>query len=177
MAKRKRPEPVLLFAGIIARENVLSNLDEILKIFGKIDARSPVLSFDDFSKYYEEEMGANLKRLWVTFSGLYIPEDLHVFKLISNMVEEHYSENDRRTINIDPGYISLSNVVLYTTKNYYHRIYIGDGIYAEVTLFYRRKEGFQPFPWTYPDYKTPEALSFFTEQREKLLRLRREAGL
>lgn len=177
MGSVKKPESVLLFAGIITLSKNLEKLQEILLPLGEIEDRTETLSFDTFSKYYEKEMGEGLQRLWVTFKGLRSPENLHLIKLESNRIEESHSVHGKRTINIDPGYISLSNVVLFTTKNYYHRIYIGKGIYAEVTLFYRNLYGFQPFQWTYPDYKSDAALRFFNTQRQKLYLTRRKEGI
>ena len=75
------------------------------------------------------------------------------------------SSNNKRRVNIDPGYISLDKLVLFTTKNYSHRIYLNEGIYAEVTLKFERKS-FVPLPWTYPDYKTLEYIDFFNKIRE-----------
>lgn len=177
MGKPRRPDPVTLFAGILCKEELISKLEEILKPLGEIEEKSDILNFDQFSQYYAEEMGEKLKRLWLTFKGLRSPENIHIMKLITNRIEDAYSVDGKRIINIDPGYISLANVVLYSTKSYFHRIYISDGIFAEVTLYFKKKEGFQPFPWTYPDYKTPEALSFFNNIREKLYILMRETEI
>ncbi|HOK22989.1 MAG TPA: DUF4416 family protein [Candidatus Hydrothermia bacterium] len=173
MGRVKTPEPVLLFAGIIGREEKLLKLEDILSPLGMLEDRSEILSFDEFSRYYEKEMGPNLKRLWISFQGVRSPENLHMVKVISNRIEEEHAEKGLRTINIDPGYVSLSNVILFTTKNYYHRIYIGSGIYSEVTLYYNNPVGFTPLPWTYPDYKSKVALEFFNSQRKKLYMLRK----
>jgi len=86
-------------------------------------------------------------------------------KLRTNELERKYSEGGRRKINLDPGYITESNLVLASTKAYNHRIYLKEGIYAEVTLIYRKKTGYEPLPWTYPDYRTRLALDFFGEVR------------
>lgn len=177
MGKPRKPDAVVLFAGILCKEELLSKLEKILKPLGEIEEKSDILNFGHFSDYYNEEMGEGLKRLWLTFKGLRSPENIHIIKLITNKIEDAYSINGKRIINIDPGYISLANVVLYSTKSYFHRIYISDGIYAEVTLYFKKKEGFQPFPWTYPDYKTSEALSFFNNVREKLYTLMRETEI
>ena len=73
-----------------------------------------------------------------------------------------------RPINIDPGYVSYSKIILASAKNFSHRIYLRSGIYAEVTLNYRRDKGWQFFDWTYPDYKEKAALDFFTLARNRL---------
>lgn len=168
MGEVKTPEEVLLFSGIISQEENIAKLGEILNPIGEIDFVSEVLPFDNFTDYYAEEMGKGLLRCWVLFKGIKPLEDLHKVKLLSNEIENRFSVSGKRTINIDPGYITLSNVVLFTTKNYSHRIYISDGIYAEVTLVFSKKEGFKELPWTYPDYKTQAAKDFFKKAREKL---------
>ena len=168
MGKPSIPEKVKLFTGIITREEHVNSLNTILKPLGEIEDLSPILEFDEFSQYYSKEMGSGLKRLWVSFRGTIDPESIVDLKLISNEIEHKYSVEGKRTINIDPGYVSLTNLVLVTTKNYSHRIYLGKGIYGEVTLIYRKKEGFVPLQWTYPDYRTPVALDFFNKVRTKL---------
>ncbi|MGB9909490.1 MAG: DUF4416 family protein [Candidatus Hydrothermia bacterium] len=173
----RKPDSVMLFTGIICKEEILSKIHEILSPLGEIEERSDILNFDDFSKYYQEEMGEGLKRLWLTFKGLRTPENMHILKLVTNKIEESFTINNKRTINIDPGYISLANVILYSTKSYFHRIYVSDGIYAEVTLFFKKKEGFQPFPWTYPDYKTLEAVEFFNKARNRLYTILRDTEI
>jgi hypothetical protein len=80
-------------------------------------------------------------------------------------IEKRFSIANKRQINIDPGYLSLDKVVLATHKDYSHRLYLGKGIYGEVTLFFKDKT-FNPFPWTYPDYRTHEYINFFNDARE-----------
>ena len=62
--------------------------------------------------------------------------------------------------------VALSKLVLATTKDHAHRIYLGHGIYAEVTLQYAHG-GWQTMPWTYPDYARPEYHAFFVQVRER----------
>jgi hypothetical protein len=89
----------------------------------------------------------------MAFERLIDPGRLAEIKLLTNGLEQEWSEGGRRRINLDPGYVSRSKLVLATTKNHGHRIYLGRGIYAEVTLTYRDKD-YRPWPWTYPDYRT-----------------------
>ena len=84
----------------------------------------------------------------------------------SNQIEQKHSENGKRRINIDPGYLVHERFVLATGKNYTHRIYIGQGTYADLTLIYR-KGGFQTLPWTYPDYGRSDMLGFLVKVRDK----------
>ncbi|MDH5186329.1 MAG: DUF4416 family protein, partial [candidate division WOR-3 bacterium] len=90
-------------------------------------------------------------------------------KLWTMEIENEFLDtNRRRRINLDPGILTLAKLVLATTKNYYHRIYLGKGIFAEVTLIYRNKQ-FEPLAWTYPDYRTDTAIDFFQQVRNALL--------
>ncbi len=158
--------PAKLFFGLIGkRENIEALRGEIEK-FGSIDAKSEIIPFN-FTDYYEKEMGKHLKRQWVSTEIIIEENSLKDVKKRSIEIEDRYRDSDKRIINIDPGGILLSRVVLPTTKNYAHRIYLGDNIFIEVTLVYKDKL-FQPLPWTYPDYKTETALRFFNKMREKL---------
>ena len=79
---------------------------------------------------------------------------------------------------IDPGLIGLANLVLASTKNYAHRLYLGEGIYGEVSMIYENRT-FVPLKWTYPDYYIEESIDFFLRVRESLkefiIELRRQA--
>ncbi len=131
---------------------------------GEIDAQSGFIPFD-FTDYYEKEIGKNLKRGFISFSGLQSQENSYKWKIRTIEIENLLSVSGLRQINIDPGYLTLSKIVLFSTKNYYHRIYLGEGIFAEVTLRWHNKQ-YEPFQWTYPDYKTEFAKKFFTSIRE-----------
>ncbi|MBU4311389.1 MAG: DUF4416 family protein [Candidatus Omnitrophica bacterium] len=156
MGTAKKPRQVKLIIGMLAKDKKLfDQIEEFFaKEFGEIDYRSPVLKFDH-THYYKKEMGHPLKRKFVSFKKLVSPEHISKIKLRTNSFEEACAVKKRRRINIDPGYISDSKLILVTTKNYSHRIYLNKGIYAEVTLSWK-KGGFQPLEWTYPDYKTTE---------------------
>lgn len=171
MGKIKGPKQVKLFMGIIAASREV--LAEALKIaeenYGRIDVRSAVIPFT-FTSYYEEEMGKNLLRCWVGFEKTISPEGLADIKVWSNSVEDRFCAEggDMRSINLDPGYLELSKVVLASTKDFSHRIYIGKGIYAEITLLCKGKGGFTGLQWSYPDYQSPEATKFLTELRNTM---------
>ncbi|OGC39125.1 hypothetical protein A2Y85_02035 [candidate division WOR-3 bacterium RBG_13_43_14] len=116
--------------------------------------------------YYSKEMAAVIFRQWHAYEKKILPGELAEIKTFTNLVEKKYlNENKGRMINIDPGYISLSNLVLASTKNYSHRIYLDLGIYAEITLIFKH-EHFMPLEWTYPDYKEPAAIEFFEKVRK-----------
>lgn len=129
-----------------------------------MDKESEVMDFT-FTGYYDKEMGAGIKRQFVSFTRLILPEQLPVIKLLTNKIEQDLALKGKRRVNIDPGYLSLAKVVLATTKDYSHRLYLEQGIYGEVTLTYARGK-FSSFPWTYPDYQTQAYQQFFGEIRE-----------
>ena len=136
--------------------------------FGAIDFESEILPFD-FTDYYEEEIGTNLKRKFISFKRLVSAESLAEIKLSTNRLEQRLSLHGKRSINIDPGYLTAAKLVLATTKDFSHRILLRKGIFAEVTLFYA-KNSFRPFAWTYPDYRTPDYLAIFNHIREIYLK-------
>ncbi len=169
MGEPTEPRPVKLFTGLLTSlPEVLDSVEEELrKEFGPSDFETELIPFD-FTDYYRNEMGENIKRKFVSFEELVDPGDISEFKHITNELEEKYarelSVEVSRPVNIDPGYVGLSKMVLATTKNYSHRIYLSAGIYAEVTLQYK-EDRFQPLPWTYPDYRSDEYLEFFERVR------------
>ena len=173
MAKAKEPSPVKLVIGtIFAREGILIEArQKLVKKFGPCDFQSKILPFD-CTKYYEPEMGPNLKRQFFSFQRLIDPHQLAAIKLYTNRLEERLSraqDKPSRQINLDPGYISTSKLVLATCKNYSHRIYLEKGVFAEVTLHFR--EGtFTSWPWTYPDYRRQEYIRSFNAIREMYLK-------
>lgn len=173
MAEAKRPSPVKLIIGVIfPSEGVLIKAKQRLKKkFGPLDFESPIMPFD-CSKYYEKEMGSNLLRQFLSFQRLISPQELTAIKLYTNRLEKRLSRQKHqpsRTINLDPGYISASKLVLATCKNYSHRIYLDKGIFAEVTLCFH-DGAFKPWPWTYPDYKSQGYIQSFNSIRQMYMK-------
>ncbi|MFW6139638.1 MAG: DUF4416 family protein [Spirochaetota bacterium] len=160
------PPRAIIFTGIIRnpvqeKEAVYQTLQDL---FGKIILKSAPFSFEE-TDYYTQEMGGELVREYVGFDCLINMDDITKIKLKTNRIERNiFLENGKRLVNIDPGYATSGKVVLATTKDYQHRIYLKDGIYAEVTLCYRKGD-FVPWGWTYPDYRRKESLEFFTKLR------------
>ncbi len=138
--------------------------------FGQIDLESDLFQFN-YTNYYEKEMGPNLSRRIYSFENLVGPDTIADIKLRTIVMEKELTEQTEaeveRVVNLDPGYVSTFNLVLATTKDRPHRIYLRDGIYAEVTLEYIRG-AFQPTQSTYPDYCLPEYGAFFDKVREGL---------
>jgi hypothetical protein len=160
--------PVNYFCGIIYREESVFNkvISQLKEKLGEIDIITESFAFN-FTDYYTKEMGDNLLRRFVSFKNLKDPIELSDIKILTNNIEEKYSVNGSRVINLDPGYVDFSKVVLASTKDFTHRLYIGKGIYAEVTMFYKDKK-FNFSPWTYKDYQSKEYLGFFYEVRENI---------
>lgn len=151
---------------------VTFNNDEILRLtkkdleiqFGKIDLESRPFAFNH-TNYYEKEMGPNLMKQFFSFEKLNKRENLVDFKLYSMDLERKYSREGRRQINIDPCYLELSKLVVSSTKNFDHRIYIGQGIFADVQLRFRKGK-FVTNDWTYPDYRSETVINFLLKVRE-----------
>ncbi|MCX7625545.1 MAG: DUF4416 family protein [Candidatus Sumerlaeaceae bacterium] len=175
MGVERQHPMVKLFFGLIATDEAWLEQARarIAYDFSPISKFSKVLPFDQ-TTYYEKEMGIGLVRQWIAVKSLVCPEQLVEIKRYTNRLERHFSEDGNRRVNFDPGYVSLSKVVLATTKDHAHRLYVGKGIYEEVTLHFRRGVGFVDWPWTYPDYRTDEARQFFLEVREELLQQSQE---
>ena len=162
---KKHPLVKLVVGCIFKKESALSRAELILKRrFGKIDFSSRILPFNH-TVYYEKEFGIDLKRKFLSFQKLILPQQLPQIKIITNKIEARLSLDSARQVNIDPGYLDLSKLILASTKDYKHRIYLNKGIYAEVTLFYQ-DSAFRFWEWTYPDYKTAEYIDIFNRIRE-----------
>ena len=119
---------------------------------GPVDFASDTLPFT-FTRYYEPEMGPGLLRQFFSFRDLVDPQSLAAVKLATNAIELRLAIGGRRTVNLDPGFLSLSRLVLATTKDGAHRVPLRDGIYGEVTLVFEHGH-FRPLEWTYPDYRS-----------------------
>jgi hypothetical protein len=165
MGRIRQHQPVKLMASLLTRRlDLLPAVEQALgQELGPIDYRSPLLRFDTTS-YYEEEFGPDLQRIIVTFGRLCDASALAGVKCLTNELEARWAADGRRRINIDPGYIALGKFVLATTKDQAHRIDIGRGIFAEVTLRYRHGS-FEPWEWTYPDYASAPYIALFNQLR------------
>jgi hypothetical protein len=169
MGKIKSPQPVKLIVSAFAPgDALLAEARQVLvDEWGEIDLESDLLPFDHTS-YYQDEFGTGLvRRIW-SFKRLLDPGTLAKVKLRTNELEQRWTMDGQRKVNLDPGYISSAKLVLATTKNHGHRIYLGTGIYAEVTLQYRGA-AYRPWPWTYPDYATPTYCDLMAAIRQRYL--------
>jgi len=132
-----------------------------------VDLVSPWMAFD-YTPYYEPEMGGGLVRRMFSFRDLVRQGDLPRIKTFTNEVERRFSRDGRRTVNIDPGYLLHERFVLATGKNFTHRIYVGQRIYADLTLIFQ-KGAFRTLPWTYPDYGDRSLIDFLTLVRNRYM--------
>ncbi len=162
----------LIFCGLLYSNKDYRDkaISELVDVFGNIKLYSNTFSFSDFTDYYDNEIGKDIIREWILFENIDNGENFYEKKLMSIEIEKKFTINNNRNINIDPGRICLSNMQLLTTKNYSHRIYMGEGIYAEVTFIFT-KNGIKFLDWTYPDYKTDIAKDFFLKSRNFLKNL------
>ena len=174
MSIPNEPEFGVLLCGIIrqselSHESIISRLE---KEFGPVAAQSEEFPFS-FTTYYEPEMGKNLLRSFLTFEQHVSPAVQAEIKLKTNEIESEFIKaGQRRLVNLDPGLLSAHNLILTTGKDFSHRIYISDGIFAEVTLMVN-KGRLAPLPWTYADYRSPAVLDFFEKQRQEFLAFRK----
>ena len=167
MSEPAPPRPAQLFFSIFSRSASLIEeaVKELELCLGPRDFESPLLPFDK-TTYYESEFGSDLVRRFVFFEKLIPQEKIVPIKHLAYKIEKNFSRQGKRQVNIDPGYILLERLVLVTFKNFSHRIYLGDYVYAEVTLLYTKGE-FRPLPWTYPDYAASEVRRLFAEARAR----------
>jgi hypothetical protein len=169
----KEPKPVKLFIGILASDQ--QSLEEAVKAietnFGSLGLVSEVWAFTQ-TDYYKDQTGNNILRQFVSINELIEPGQIAEIKHQTNKIEQDLAEKLKhqwpRPVNLDPGIIEPSKLVLATTKNFSHRIYIGRKMYAEVTLIYDKGK-WKAFDYTFPDYKQQLYWDFFSEVRRKLL--------
>ena len=159
----------LIFCGLLYNDKHYRNnaISELVDVFGNIKFYSNTFVFSGFTDYYENEIGKNIIREWILFENIDNNENFYEKKIISVNIEKKFKTDDKRHINIDPGCITLNNMQLLTTKNYSHRIYLAEGIFVEVTFLFE-KNSIRYLDWTYPDYKTEIAKTFFLKSRDFL---------
>jgi hypothetical protein len=150
---------------------IIQSMESLLE---RVEDRSPVFNFS-FTSYYKREMGEDLKKIFVSFQGLAGPDCLADLKLTTNRLEAEYKEDGHRRVNLDPGYLTGAKLVLASTKDFAHRIYVGRGIYGDVQLRFIHGE-FKASRWTYPDYQTELALTFFSKVRDRFVKEEKQYG-
>ena len=169
MGEIREISPVMLIIAVSSRyDDALEwAAQHCAESFGPLFSKSQPFAFTE-TNYYESTMGTNLKKQFITHHQLIDPALLPQIKRQTNDLEVAYKNSvevpEVRPLNLDPGYICESKLVLASTKDHSHRIYVGQGIFAEITLHYRAKR-WQKLPWTYPDYQRADFQEFFMECR------------
>ena len=165
--------PVTLLIAVVSRhvDALEWAREQTERIYGVTSLASAPFDFIE-TDYYAATMGAELKKQFITFERPIDPGELAHIKRQTNMLEREFAalgkHPESRPLNLDPGYITAAKLVLASTKDHAHRIYLRDGIYAEVTLNYRHRR-WQPMDWTYPDYRRDDFQLFFSECRQRVL--------
>jgi len=168
MAEPKAFPRVKLICGVISSEERFFNKAEehLVRLYGPLDLSSPFFPFD-FTDYYEKQMGKGLKRQFLSFVSLVSPETLSATKIRTNSLEEEIREEmkqKRRVVNLDPGYLTASALIMATAKDFSHRIPLQNGIYAHLELLFGKND-VKTLEWTYPDFKTEGYQKFFLDVR------------
>jgi Domain of unknown function (DUF4416) len=163
----RRPPSVLYFMSLIFNDqgSIADVEKELADFLGPIQDRSATKPFIH-SDYYEKEMSKNLSRHFLLFGSLASREQLPEVKLRTNEIEIRHARQGNRTVNIDPGYIALEHIVLATTKGFAHRLYLGNGIYGDLTLMFENGS-YRSLPWTYPDYRSEEMIALCHGWRQR----------
>ena len=153
MARPQPAEPVKLFVALLwSDESVLAHaVERMLSQWGEIDFAGPDHPFD-ITRYYETEMGRDIRRRLVSFRELAASESIREAKLISNDIEDALALREGRKVNLDIGYLDHGKVVLASAKSAGQKIHLGSGIYADMILRYRDGR-YLPFEWTFPDFR------------------------
>ena len=169
MGMPRSPGPVKLIAGLLASsDDLLAEARQVLsESFGPLDACSAPSTWD-FSSYYRDEMGDIIRRQFISFEKLIAADGLAESKQITNGMEGAWRTSSGRRVNIDPGYIAATKLVLASTKDAAHRVYLSGGIYAEATLHFSNGS-FQPYAYSYRDYAAADAIAFFNRVRATYL--------
>jgi hypothetical protein len=167
MSTPRPPQPAKLVIGLLLKDKTLLPMlaGELEDRFGPTGLVSSWMPFG-YTAYYETEMGAPLFRRVLVFRDMIAQDGLARIKRATNAIEQAHMVQGKRQVNIDPGYLLLERFVLATGKNYSHRIYIGEGIYADLTLVFEHG-GFRPLPWTYPDYADRPLRDFLQRVRSQ----------
>lgn len=161
--------PVKLICGIISSDPHFIHIakKKLVQLYGPVDSESPSYQFD-YTDYYTEQMGGPLERKFFSFHFLFSPEQLSEIKLRTNELEEDVRKvqgGKIRVVNIDPGFLSGSSLIMATTKDFAHRIPLQAGIYAHLELLFG-KNHVKTLSWTYPDFKQEGYHNYFLEVRK-----------
>jgi hypothetical protein len=164
------PGKVKLFVAVTGSTGARTGdvISALTRSFGPLEFSHGPIPFY-FTDYYREEMGEGLVKSYLTFETEIDREALAGIKVSTNELERQFAVSGRRTVNLDPGYLAADKLVLASTKDFYHRVYLSQGIFAEVTLHYRKGK-YRFFSWTFPDYREPGFLEFLEKVRARYVK-------
>jgi hypothetical protein len=173
------PQPVppvkLIVAVLWARSTTLGYaIDLMIERWGEIDFQGEDHPFD-VTNYYTAEMGANLKRRLLSFTELVPPEGIKLAKLACNTIEDNLRNERGREVNLDIGYLDHNKIVLASCKYAGQKIPLGDGVHADLIARYAKGK-YQPFEWTFPDFKTDRYDAELNAIRQRYLEQLRRSG-
>lgn len=176
MGAYKTPAKVKLVVGLLGADpEILKRAREILLArFGPEEEVLAPIPFT-WTHYYADELGDSPWRTFVSYQTLIPRDELVDIKRYTNDLESGLSSEGIRRINLDPGYMTLGQFFLATTKDQRHRVYVRDGIFVEPTLYFQ-DGNFLPFDWTYRDYRSEEYRAYFLAARTKLAYQMRHGG-
>lgn len=173
---REKAPMVYPFAALMFPDEELyqKSLELLKNRFGEILGMGEIFKVTDFTNYYVKEFGEDLKKQFMIFKTPQSVEKLYQSKIWSNEIETSIKEpeNDKRYVNIDPGYLDLSKFVLYSSKDFSHRLYQGEGIFAEVTMLFMHGK-FHKLGWTYNDYWNEMNRKFLRKMRTEIVKMTR----
>lgn len=169
MSRPQEPKAGKLIVGLLFRDFSvqLHTLEALTEKFGPMDFLTEPETFT-YTNYYEEEMGPGIYRQVISFTQFVQPDTLPDIKLFTNDLEIRLSKEGKRRVNIDPGILSEERLILATGKDFTHRVYLRNGIYADLTLIYQGGT-YRPLSWTYPDYRAPRLIHFLCVLRQLIL--------
>ncbi|MBN2103944.1 DUF4416 family protein [bacterium] len=171
----EEPQSVKLLCGVLYSdpETLEHAFRRLESVYGPVDYRSTEFPFD-LTDYYVSEMGSPIMRLFLSFQKLMHPKSIARIKIETNAIESDIMVNGRRRVNLDPGYMDYDKVVLASAKYNGQKIYLDHGIWADLTLHYT-KGHFDPYPWSFPDFKLGLYNEVFLEIR-RLYKEQRKQG-
>jgi hypothetical protein len=174
MASTLPPPNVKYFIAVLFKDKdaLEKARPAFMQHWGAIDFEGTDHLFD-VTDYYEPEMGTPLYRRLLAFEKLEEPTMLVEMKLACNEIEDRLAKNGKRIINCDAGYLDHNKVVLASAKEAGQKIYLDKGIYADLAGRYKAGK-YQPFEWSFPDFKDGRYDKELLEIRKKYMEQVRE---
>ena len=170
MRELRRPAPAYFFVAMLGQENHLLSRakDALTAFFGPVEYESDANPFF-YTDYYEKELGKDLMRQFLFFSQTRDPYEIVKAKIFTMQIEGSMGRGEGgrmvRQVNIDPGYLTQAKIVLASSKDFSHRIYLGRGVFAEVTLSFA-EGSYRPHSYTFPEYSDEKNIALFNRMRE-----------